>query len=98
MAIKYASIIFCLNLLVGALQIIDQVKESSKWLLMCFDGFDLSDGVLCSSHLNSTLRIVSAMNVSPLIKSSFINYTSWMDTRIFKFKKSFYFSSEPFLF
>ena len=76
MAIKYASIIFCLNLLVGALQIIDQVKESSKWLLMCFDGFDLSDGVLCSSHLISTLRIVSPMNVSSLIKSPFMNYTS----------------------
>ena len=28
--------------------------------------------------------------------NSFINITSWMDTRIFKFKKSFHFSSEPF--
>ena len=27
---------------------------------------------------------------------SFINFTSWMDTGIFKFKKSFDFSSEPF--
>ena len=26
MALKYASVIFCLNLLVGTLQIIDQVK------------------------------------------------------------------------
>ena len=69
MAIKYASIIFRLNLLVGALQIIDQVKMWSKWLLMCFDGFDLSDGVLCSFHLVSTLRIVSPMYVSPQIQT-----------------------------
>ena len=54
MAIKYASIIFHLNLLVGAFQIIDQVKIGSKGLLMRFDGFDLSDGVLCSFHLVST--------------------------------------------
>ena len=69
MAIKYAPIMFRLNLLVGELQIIDQVKMRSKWLLMCFDGFDLSDGVLCSFHLISTLRIVSLMYVSPQIQT-----------------------------
>ena len=69
MAIKYASIIFCLNLLVGALQIIDLVKMWSRWLLICFDGFDLSDGVLCSFHLVYTLRIVSPMHVSPQIQT-----------------------------
>ena len=68
MTVKYASIIFHLNLLVGALQIIDQVKMWSKWLLMCFDGFNISDGVLCSFHLVSTLQIVSPMYVSPQIQ------------------------------
>ena len=69
MAIKYASITFRLNLLVGALQIIDLVKIWSKWLWMCFDGFDLSDGVLGSFHLVSTLRIVYPMYVSPQIQT-----------------------------
>ena len=32
---------------------------------MCFDGFDLSDGVLRFFRLFSTLRIVSLMYVSP---------------------------------
>ena len=36
---------------------------------MCFDGFDLSDGALCSFHLISTLRIVSPMYVSPQIQT-----------------------------
>ena len=69
MALKYASVIFCLNLLVGALQIIDQVKMWSKWLLMCFNGRDSSDGVLCSFHLVFTLRIVYPMYVSPQIQT-----------------------------
>ena len=69
MAIKYASVIFHFNLLVGALQIIDQVKVWSKWLLICFDGFDLSNGVLCSFHLVTTLWIVSPMYVSPQIQT-----------------------------
>ena len=69
MEVKYASIIFHLDLLVGALQIIDQVKIRSKWLLMCFNGFDLPDGVLCSFHLVSALQIVPVMYVSPQIQS-----------------------------
>ena len=70
MAIKYASIIFHLNLLVGAFQIIDQVKIGSKGLLMRFDGFDLSDGVLCSFHLVSTWWIVPPMYASPEIQTA----------------------------
>ena len=95
MAIKYASIIFGLNLLVGALQIIDQVKMWSESLLMCCDGFDLYGGVLffpsCFYTANSFPDVCFSSNTS-----SFLNFTSWMDTRIFNYKKSFHFSSEPF--
>ena len=36
---------------------------------MCFDGFDLSDGVLRSFHLVSPLRIAFPMYVCPQIQT-----------------------------
>ena len=63
---------------------------------MFFDGFDLSDRVLCSFHLvcyiaNSFSDVCFSTNTN-----SFINVTSWMNTWIFKFKKSIRFPSELF--
>ena len=71
------------------------IKCNQKWLLMCFNGFDLSDRVLCSFHLvcyiaNSFSDICFSTNTN-----SFINVTSWMDTslslkRVFDFPVTYF--------
>ena len=64
---------------------------------MCFDGFDLSDGILCYFHLICTLRIVSPMYVFPQVQASLeILQAGWIHGSL-SFKRIFIFLVSHFI-